>query len=734
MKQVLIKRGQPVVEEVPAPQLESGTVLVRVDSSCISTGTEIGALRTSSSPLWKRALKQPQKAKQVLQLMASQGLASTRAILEGKLSAGQPTGYSAAGVVLAIDGDDADRAGVQTGDRVACAGAQCAHHAEVIRVPRNLVVTIPDGVDFAAASTVALGAVALQSVRRLQPTLGETFVVLGLGIVGQLVSQILRVSGCRVIGTDLDRSRLRLAQELGATVGFHPDDHHDGVAQVARVTNGLGADGVVITAQSPSDQIVSSAFQMCRKKGRVVLVGDVGLHLNRADFYQKELDFLISTSYGPGRYDQRYEEQGMDYPVAYVRWTEGGNMGEYLRLLAEGKVQVLPLIAARYSVEDAPAAYAALQTGSQRPLLVVLGYPSRQDETGAQAVAVYPQAQPTQSHLVRLALVGAGSFAKGVHLPHLRALSDYYRIRAVVSRTGHNATLTAQQYGTAYATTDYQQVLDDPQIDAVLIATRHDRHADMAMSALRAGKHVFVEKPLALIRSELQAIETFYAASRAGVETPSLPILMTGFNRRFSLYARRLRELIQTRSHPMILNYRMNAGYVPRDHWTQTAAGGGRNRGEACHMYDLVTYLTDQLVASVWAQPLKAATGYYTQTDNFVATLAFRDGSIASLTYTALGTLAYPKEQLEVFVDGKVFALHDYQRLTIYGTKEKSLKSRRTDKGHKEELVAFAQAIQNGGSWPIPLWQQLQATRISFEVEQYLQSDSAHGCQIADPS
>lgn len=708
LKQVLIKQGQAVIEEIPAPRVEAGTVLVRVDHSCISVGTEMSGMKASGLPLWKRALKQPQNVQKAFKMVATQGLAHTRSVVEGKLVSGQPTGYSASGVVLEV-GEGVDD--LQPGDRVACAGAQCAHHAEIIRVPRNLTVPVPDSLGLADASTVTLGAIALQGVRRGQPTLGETFVVIGLGILGQLTVQMLKANGCRVIGTDLDRERINLAKDLGMDIGMHPDDSDD-IEHVARLTDGIGADAVIITAATPSDEVVSTAFNMCRRKGRVVLVGDVGLSLKREDFYQKEIDFFISTSYGPGRYDQNYEEKGLDYPVAYVRWTENRNMAEYLRLLAEGKLIIAPMISAVYPVDEAQTAYAALKSGDSKPLMVLLSYPQPMDRAEPVRTVVNPTAKPAGSGQIRLALVGAGGFAKGMHLPNLKALSDYYHLQAVASRTGHNATATATQFGANYATTDYQKVLDDPEVDAVLIATRHNTHASMVLQALKAGKHVLVEKPLALNEDELTAIEEFYATASG-----STPMLLTGFNRRFSQYARQIHELVQERSNPMILNYRMNAGYIPLDHWVHTAEGGGRNIGEGCHIYDLFTYLTGSKVTTIDAQAIKPTTGNYIRSDNFVATMTFEDGSVATLTYTALGSKDYAKEQLQVFVDGKVIMLDDYKRLSVTGAKTKELETKISDKGQKEELEAFASAVRNGGEWPIPLWQQLQATRVSFEVE-----------------
>ena len=713
MKQVLIKQGQAVVEEIPAPQVEAGTVVVRVDHSCISVGTEMSGMKTSGLPLWKRALKQPQNVKKALQMVNTQGLRHARTVVQDKLSSGQPCGYSAAGIVTEV-GEGIDD--LQPGDRVACAGAQCAHHAEIIRVPRNLAVPVPDSVDFATASTVTLGAIALQGIRRTQPTLGETFVVIGLGILGQLTSQLLKANGCRVIGTDLDRSRIKLARELGMDIGTHPDDGDD-IENVIRLTDGIGADGVVITAATPSDDVVSTAFNMCRRKGRVILVGDVGLHLNRADFYEKELDFFISTSYGPGRYDNNYEERGLDYPVAYVRWTENRNMFEYLRLISEGKLKIAPMISATYPIGEASAAYTALKTSNPKPLMVLLSYPQPQDGAIQSRVTANPTARAAGHNVIRLALVGAGGFAKGMHLPNIKALSDRYHLQAVVSRTGHNAVSTAAQFGAKYSATDFQEVLKDPEIDAVIIATRHNLHAEMALQALKNGKHVLVEKPLALNKDELAQIEVLYSAPS---NAHPLPILLTGFNRRFSKYAQRVHELTKDRSNPMILNYRMNAGHIPLDHWVHTEEGGGRNIGEACHIYDLFTYLAGSKVVAINAQAIKPATGFYGRNDNFIATMTFEDGSVATLTYTALGSKDYPKEQLQVFVDGKVIVMDDYKKLTITGANAAGVETKLTDKGQKEELEAFAHAIRQGGEWPIPFWQQLQATEISFKVEELL--------------
>jgi predicted dehydrogenase/threonine dehydrogenase-like Zn-dependent dehydrogenase len=712
VKQVLIKQGQVVVEDIPAPQVELGTLLVRVKFSSISAGTEMSGLESASQPLWKRALKNPKAVKSAVEMAATRGLTHTRNVIQGKLAEGNPTGYSASGIVLEV-GDGIEN--IQSGDRVACAGAQCAHHAEIIRVPRNLAVPLPKELSLPVASTVTLGAIALQGVRRAQPTLGETFAVIGLGILGQLAAQMLRANGCRVIGTDLDSSRIELAKSLGMDFPL-PAEENNNREHTLRLTDGEGVDGVIITAASPSDEVISNAFKMCRKKGRVVLIGDVGLNLKREDIFPKELDFFISTSYGPGRYDPQYEEKGLDYPIGYVRWTENRNMAEYLNLISEEKIEVEPLIHSSFEISQAATAYETLKKDKEKPLIVLLSYPESKEDEKPNRVIPNPTAPALESDKINIALAGAGGFTKGMHIPNLQALSRRYQIHAVASRTGSNASNTAKQVGAQYCTTDYQEILNDPKVDAVLIGTRHNQHASMVIEALQAGKHVLVEKPLALTRNELETIRNFYEINQQA------PVLLTGFNRRFSPFAQRAKELIENRTNPIIINYRMNAGYIPLGHWVHTEEGGGRNLGEACHIYDLFTFLTDSQVVSVQACSLNPKTDHYSARDNFVATLGFEDGSIATLTYTALGSNEFPKEQMEIFSDGKVLMLDDYKQLRIHGSNAKGVTSKLTDKGHKRELEAFAETLEKGGEWPIPLWQQMQATEMALQVEELLKS------------
>ncbi len=710
MKQVLIRSGGVVVEEVPAPTADPGTVVVAVDYSCISVGTELSGVKTRETPLWQRAIREPDKVAKVLRSAVTHGIGPTRNLVEGKLAAAEATGYSAAGRVVEIGEGVTD---LQVGDRVACAGAQSAHHAEVIRVPRNLVVPVPDGLDSAQASTVTLGAIALQGVRRAQPTLGETFVVIGLGIIGQLTAQLLRADGCRVIGLDLDGRRVKLARDLGLDIGLDPDGPHD-PDHVARLTDGIGADGVIVTAATRSDEVISTAFRMCRKKGRVVLVGDVGLDLDRADFYAKELDFLISSSYGPGRYDRNYEEQGLDYPVAYVRWTENRNMAEYLRLVAQGRVNLMSLLTARYTVTDAPRAYADLKaTSGERPIAALLEYPGPPEDRLARRVA-NPRAHPPRQGAIRVGLIGAGDFAKGMHLPNLQSMTELFQLRAVVSRSGHNAMSTANRFGATYSATDAQQVIDDPEIDLIIVATRHDQHASLALAALRAGKHVLVEKPLALTSGEVDDLRSFFSCDR--------PSAAAGHRLQPPLFAVRRggrppHERSRGADGPDLPNERRPPASRPLDPngrgwWTQPRRG-------LPHLRPL--HVPDRGPDDLRSRPSRS-------TENW---LLLRRRQLRGHHAIRGRVGGHPGlHGIRVFrarqgANGGLCRRsgHCPRRLSA------SLRKRREDaagldgrrgQGPSDELEQVGRAIRDGGESPIPLWQQLQATEIALAVEPFL--------------
>lgn len=704
MKQVLARGGSVFVQDVPAPRVGARNILVQVHHSCVSVGTEMAGVKLSGLPLYRRALKQPHHVRRALQLMADQGVRRTVEMIKGRLDAGVPVGYSAAGEVIEL-GSEVE--GFAKGDIVACAGAGIANHAEVIDVPVNLAVQVPSGLTTDLASTITLGAIALQGVRRIAPTLGERVVVVGLGILGQIASQLLKAAGCLVIGTDPDQTRIDIALQNGMDHGLSAEALVNGVIQL---TDGFGADSVLITAATPSHSVISQAFRCCRRKGRVVLVGDVGLNIDRNDMYAKELDFLVSTSYGPGRYDALYEEEGQDYPIAYVRWTENRNMQEYLRLVHAGAIKFDNMPTDRYSVEEATQAYDKLKS-AEKPLLVFIEYPHRKD---ARQTKVQVRAAAPCSGKIRLAMVGVGNFALAMHLPNLTKLADRYELHTVMSRTGANAVMAAKRFGATKATTDFDEVVGDPDVDLVLIATRHDQHASQALQALRAGKHVFVEKPLALNETELAGIEAFFA------EREKTPVLMTGFNRRFAPGIQAVRRLLAKRRTPVIVNYRMNAGPLPNDHWVHGPQGGGRNIGEACHIYDLFSALTGSKCVKVEATSIVPNSGNWHRNDNFVATLRYADGSVCTLTYTALGEKSYPKERCEIFVDGQVIAMDDYKSVTVSSRRKPLWSSWSVEKGLMEELHSLADALRDGGSWPISLHDQIMATRISFEVEQQL--------------
>lgn len=704
MKQVLVKDGSVVVQEVPTPTAGRRNILVKVLHSCVSVGTEIAGVRMSGLPLYKRALRQPDNVRKVLDMVKDQGLGRTIDRVRGKLASGTPTGYSASGVIVGI-GEDVE--GFTVGEVVACAGAGIANHAAYIDVPINLAVKLPVGLSTERACTVTLGAIALQGVRRCEPTLGETIVLIGLGLLGQLTAQMLKANGCRVIGVDPNPSRVNLALTLGMDHGLDPNAE-DYVSQVLRLTGGMGADAAIITAATSSDEVVSQSFKSCRRKGRVVLVGDVGLNLNRSDFYSKEIDFRISTSYGPGRYDPVYEEGGQDYPLAYVRWTENRNMSAYLEMLADGRIRIDLLAGDSFSISEAPQAYDALKNGSHTKLVVTLAY--EQDDIGERTIKM-PDVKQGKPGRIKVALAGAGGFAQGMHLPNMIKLREQYELRAVLSRTGANALSVAQQYQAAYASTDYDAVLSDPEIDLVLIATRHDLHADMALRALKAGKHVLLEKPMALNERELDNYENFY--SNVGEKAP---ILMTGFNRRFSPALVEARKLLDKRTTPLIVNYRMNAGFIPRDHWVHGPEGGGRNIGEGCHIYDVFQSLTGARPINVQAATIHTLGKQWGNNDNFIATISYDDGSVCSLTYTAMGDKSFPKEQMEIFVDGKVLSLDDYRELSVSGMKRGGWSSKTVQKGQFEELVALADGIRDL-QWPISLQDQIDVARVSLKIE-----------------
>ena len=624
MIQAIVKKGKVLGEQVSAPNVSKGSLLIKVVNSCISAGTEISGVSNSGKSLINRALEQPENVKKVLNMVKSEGIPRVFSKVKGKLDGGNPTGYSISGIVIATGADVTD---YQIGDSVAAAGASLANHAEYVDVPQNLVMKTPKGMNFEAASTVTLGGIAMQGVRRCDLRLGEMCVVVGAGILGLLSVQMLKLSCVRVAVIDFDDRRLEIAKEFGAEIVINPTKENS-VETIKNWSDGHGADAVLFSAATNSSKPLSESFQMCKKKGKVILLGVVGMEIKREDMYTKELDFLISTSYGPGRYDKNYEEKGIDYPYSYVRWTENRNMKEYLRLVHNGDIKLEKLIDAKYSINEVSKAFDSLKSPESKPLMVLLDY-GGYDLKNLESYLNHDRKiilnkTPIKKNIINVALVGAGGFATGMHLPNISKLSNKFKLIAVMNRTGHKAKAVANQYKANYTTTNYEDILNDKDVDLVLIATRHDSHASLTLRALQSGKNVFVEKPLATSQEELDEITAFYESNAL-----NKPILFVGFNRRFSKYITEIRKHTNKRINPMIIRYRMNAGYIPLDHWVHE--DGGRMVGEACHIIDLMTSLTNSKIESISTESLKPKTDNFVTSDNKSITLKYSDGSIASI-------------------------------------------------------------------------------------------------------
>lgn len=594
-----------------------------------------------------------------------------------------PLGYSAAGVVLGV-GDGVQ--GFKPGDRVAAAGAGFASHAEVLWVPENLCVPIPEGVDFESAAFVMLGGIALHGVREANLTLGERAVVIGLGLLGLISVQLLKAQGCRVIGVDLDWQKGELAKELGADVALVPG--RDNVEEaVANFTGGMGADAVIITAASEDNRPMLLAESLARKKARLVLVGVAELSLTRKAFWDKELTFSVSKAAGPGSIDPLYETKGCDYPLAYVRWTEGRNLAAFIDLVAQGRVRVDRLITHRYSIHQALQAYDLILKNREPYIGVVLTYPQKNAETGKTAdfkrkVRLGQVSTKTGKAESRaLGLIGGGMFTKNILLPALKQIKGVNLVGAATT-TGVTAQHLAKKFGFAYATTDYQEILRDERIGSVIITTRHNLHARLVNEALAAGKHVFVEKPLCLTETELETIISAYDGSQ---------LLMVGFNRRFAPVAQQVKDFFNKRRTPLVMTYRVNAGYIPEDHWVHDPEiGGGRLLGEGCHFIDFLHYMTDSEAVRVSAEAISGATGKYRPDDNLIVTLTFNDGSIGNIIYTAEGSKSFSRERFEAFCEDSVAVIEDFGRAQLVeGGRSRTIKKLSMDMGYRSELEFF---------------------------------------------
>jgi polar amino acid transport system substrate-binding protein len=688
--------------ELPAPELRPGGLLVRTHYSAISAGTERATLELSSKSLLAKIKARPDLVKQVLEYARQNGVKAAYEKVRAKLDTLTTLGYSCAGEVISV-GEGVHE--FRVGDRVACGGGTYANHAEINFVPRNLSVHIPSRVSMAAASLTTIGAIALQGFRQADVRIGETVAVIGAGLVGVLTIQIVRAAGCRVVAIDLSPERVARALDFGAHFAVTADD----AALVSKIKefSRYGVDAAILTAATDSAEPAEMATSILRDRGRIVVVGAVGMGVSRSNMYNKELSLALSRSYGPGRYDPQYEEGGIDYPIGYVRWTERRNMEAFLDLLAAGQVDVSPFLEHRYSIEEGEKAYADLKTGQYTSILEYSGMAAAPPRPSAAPVA----ARPRIHNEVRVGCIGAGSFASSVIFPKLQSIKGV-RLQSVGTISGAGAA-SAQRAFKFQTAEQPLEVLNDPNIDAIFVLTRHASHATHVVQALGAGKPVFVEKPLAIDREQLMQLQGAYAAQ---TKSDCAPFVMVGFNRRFAPFTEKIRQFFAGRQEPMVIHARINAGYIPRDHWIH--AEGGRIVGEFCHFLDWARSVIGSPIRSVAAAALPDGVQY--TSDNIAVTLKFADGSIANLLYLANGDRTIPKEFFEVFCQGAIARLHDFRALELVrGGRIQKFKSLQ-DKGYQRELLLTIEAIRSGKPSPIPFDELVEVTETTFLIQQGL--------------
>jgi predicted dehydrogenase/threonine dehydrogenase-like Zn-dependent dehydrogenase len=730
MKQILqhARTGEITVEEVPVPQLLSGCVLVRVAASVVSAGTERASAEFARKGLLQKARSRPDLVRDVIHKVQRDGILSALQTVRSRLDQPQNPGYSSAGTVTAVGEGVTD---LHPGDRVACAGAGFAVHAEIASVPRLLVARIPardsevlGEVPFDEAAFATLGAVALHGIRTAEAKLGDLVAVIGLGLLGQLTIQLLKAAGCRVLGFDIDPTRADLARQLGADATANSASQFQDLC--LEISRGMGVDSVLIAAETPSSDPVNLAGAIARDRAIVVAVGTVGMEIERKTYYEKEINFRISRSYGPGRYDASYEQKGRDYPIGYVRWTETRNMEVFVQLLAEGKINIAPLITHRFPIERARNAYDLILGRSTlgKPNESFLGVVIQYSETVEmrQSLSLIPEhtsekSQPASSPTdLSVGFLGAGIFATGTLIPVLQA-SSHTNLISVCAATGPHAQHAAKKFGFHHCTTDESQLIHDPNINVIVVATRHHLHANQVIAALKAGKHVFCEKPLCLTEDELRMIAQTY------LETPSSnsPKLMVGFNRRFAPMVAQMKSFLAQTTEPLALHYRVNAGYLPPDHWiNDREQGGGRILGELCHFIDLLNFLAASSIVEVEAHAL-GNTGRYSS-DNILVALRFSNGSQATISYLANGDRSFSKERIEVFGGGSVALLEDFRRLELvrHGRKQTVHSRWRQDKGHRAEWDAFVQFVLGKSEVPISFESLVGSTLATLRVDQSL--------------
>ncbi|MAU09929.1 MAG: oxidoreductase [Anaerolineaceae bacterium] len=708
MKQVIqsFKTSELIVADVPTPILRPEGILVRTARSLVSTGTERMLVNFAEKNLIQKAQARPDLVKQVLDKVQREGLLNTIDSVRNRFDQPLPLGYSTSGRIVEVG---SEVTGFQIGDRVACAGGGYANHAEMGYIPRNLAVKLPDAVSHDAAAFTTLGAIALQGIRLADIQLGHHVAVIGLGLLGQLTIQMLKAAGCQVLGIDINPQRVELAREMGANDACV---NEAAVGRTGLFTGGYGFDAVLITADTSSDEPVALAGELARDKGVVVAVGAVGMHIPRKVYYEKELDFRISRSYGPGRYDSDYEEKGHDYPYGYVRWTQQRNMAAFVQLVADGHVRVDPLITHRFAIDDAAAAYNLISGKTDEKFLGVLLTYDTEREVESRVELSPPTGATSSQDSIRLGMVGAGNFPTAVLLPAMKDV-DGLSLTGIVSGRGLSASHSGNRFGFSYATSSYDDLLTDPQTNWVAITTRHNLHAEQTIAALKAGKDVFVEKPLAMNRAEL--VDIYRAAGNDRR-------IMVGFNRRFAPMVAEMDAFLKGRQRPLVGMCRVNAGAIPRDHWTQDPEiGGGRIIGEACHFIDLLIFFFKSHPVSVYSQAIQTDAGIVD--DEVVITLTFADGSIGTVMYAAGGDKSYGKERFEIIGDGRIAVLDNYQTLELVknGKRQSSKARLRPDKGHHDEWVELVKAIKAGQPTPISMGDIAAGHLASFAAVESLQ-------------
>ncbi len=709
MKQLLqdLSGGKTLIAQAPSPAAGAGQILINTTISLISAGTERMLVDFGKASYLEKARQQPDKVKMVLEKVQTDGLITTIDAVRSKLSQPLPLGYCNVGTVAQL-GKGID--GFSEGDRVVSNGS----HADRVRVAKNLCARIPENVDDESASFTVLASIGLQGIRLAQPTLGEAFVVTGVGLIGLLTVQLLRAHGCRVLAIDFDEGKLHLAQQFGAET-CNPEKGEDPVAAGMAFSRGRGVDGVIISASTKSTDPVTQAARMCRKRGRIILVGVTGLELNRADFYEKELSFQVSCSYGPGRYDPDYEEKGQDYPIGFVRWTEQRNFEAVLDMMASGQLDVKPLITHRFDFANAPAAYAVL-TEDKSALGILLQYNASLAERGGRQVTLLPGVQFDASKPV-VGFIGAGNYASRILIPAFKAAGA--QLHTIVTAGGVSGVIHGEKAGFAEASTDVAAMLGQSMINTVAIVTRHDSHANFVVQALSQGKNVFVEKPLAIDAEQLGRVKQAYNDQ---LQAGKSARIMVGFNRRFAPQILKMKALLATVAEPKSFIMTMNAGAIPAGHWTQVPeVGGGRIIGEACHFVDLMRYLAGSEIISVQARRMGNTPGLAITEDKAAIILGFADGSFGTIHYYANGAASYPKERVEVFAAGKVLQLDNFRKLRGFGWQGfKKMNLWQQDKGQKACALAFLNAITQGHPAPISAEEIFEVADVTIRISQQL--------------